>query len=211
MKRRRGQRESSSSFPGCISSRSIEIEFSLALNNRTGKYFVCRDLIEAVGELAENIWYWRIKSATVPCGLTARILGRLMTTEYVTRMSYPALDSSLGRRRRAKPTLFTDPLQILFHRLKSSDIILCHDVGPVTHPQLYADGVEAAYAKVFNEVREAQPHMLFVSRNSQAEFHRLYGNNYASSSVVYPPIRVSAVRGELEPVAGISRQISPYR
>ena len=193
-----------SSFSGCTSRRSIEIEFSLALNNRTGKYFVCSDLIEAVDELTENLWYWRLRSATVPYGLTARILGRLMTTEYVTRISYPALDAALGRRWRANPMLFTDPLQVLFYRLKSSDIILCHDVGPVTHPQLYADGVEEAYAKVFKEVRKARPHMLFVSHNSQAEFHRLYGNQYASSSVVYPPIRASTLRGELEPVAGIS-------
>jgi glycosyltransferase involved in cell wall biosynthesis len=203
MKRRKGQRVLSS-FHGCTSSRCIEIEFSLALNNRTGKYFVCSDLIEAVEELTESIWYWRMRSATVPYGLTARILGRLMTTEYVTRISYPALDAALGRRWRANPTLFTDPLQVLFYRLKSSDIILCHDVGPVTHPHLYADGVEEAYAKVFKEVREARPHMLFVSQNSQAQFHRLYGNEYASSSVVYPPIRVSVLRGELEPIAGIS-------
>ena len=203
MKKKKGQRVVPSTFVGCTSSRTIEIEFSLALNNRTGKYFVCSDLIEAVDEFTENIWYWRMRSANVPCGLTARILGRLMTTEYVTRVSYPALDAALGRRWRANPMLFTDPLQVLFYRLKSSDIVLCHDVGPITHPQLYADGVEEAYAQVFKEVREARPHMLFVSRNSQVEFHRLYGNEYASSSVVYPSIRVSALRGELEPVAGI--------
>ncbi len=192
------------SSPGCTSSRFIEIEFSLALNNRTGKYYVCRELIEAVDDLTENIWYWRIRSAATPCGLTARILGRLMTTEYVTRIGYPALDAALGRRWRANPMLFTDPLQVLFYRLKSSDIILCHDMGTITHPQLYADGVQEAYAKVFKELREARPHMLFVSRSAQGEFHRLYGNEYASSSVVYPPIRQGALSGELEPVAGIS-------
>jgi hypothetical protein len=79
-----------SSPPNCRSIRSIEIEFSLALNNRTGKYFVCMDLIEALVDLTENIWYWRISGAGVPHGLTARILGRLMTTEYVTRVGYPA-------------------------------------------------------------------------------------------------------------------------
>ena len=194
----------SASSAGFISRRLIEIEFSLALNNRTGKYFVCKDLIEAVDDFIENIWYWRIRSAAVPCGLTARILGRLMTTEYVTRTGFPGLDAALGRRWRANTILFTDPLQVLFYRLKSSDIILCHDMGTITHPQLYADGVQEAYAKVFKEVREARPHMLFVSRSAQGEFHRLYGNEYASSSVVYPPIRHGALRGKLESVDGIS-------
>jgi glycosyltransferase involved in cell wall biosynthesis len=194
----------SASSAGFISRRLIEIEFSLALNNRTGKYFVCKDLIEAVDDFIENIWYWRIRSAAVPCGLTARILGRLMTTEYATRAGFPGLDAALGRRWRANQILFTDPLQVLFYRLKSSDIILCHDMGTITHPQLYSDGVGEVYAKVFKEVREARPHMLFVSQNSQAEFHRLYGNEYTSSSVVYPPIRHGALSGELEPVDGIS-------
>jgi hypothetical protein len=30
--------------------RLIDIEFTLALNNRTGKYFFCRDLIDAAPE-----------------------------------------------------------------------------------------------------------------------------------------------------------------
>ena len=64
MKKKKGQRVVPSTFLGCTSSRTIEIEFSLALNNRTGKYFVCSDLIEAVDEFTENIWYWRMRSAT---------------------------------------------------------------------------------------------------------------------------------------------------
>ena len=127
-----------------------------------------------------------------------------MTTEYVTRVGYPAMDAALGKRRRKNSMLFTDPLQVLSYKIKSSDIILCHDMGTVTHPHLYADGVNRAYSKVFMEVRAARPHMLFVSRSSQAEFHRLYGDEYASSSVVYPPLRQGALGGELEPVAGIS-------
>jgi hypothetical protein len=42
------------------SSDQVDFEFTLALNNATGKFFVCRDAIAACNDLIRNVWYWRV-------------------------------------------------------------------------------------------------------------------------------------------------------
>jgi glycosyltransferase involved in cell wall biosynthesis len=183
----------------------VEVEFSLALNNRTGKFFFCRDMIDSCGDLISSINYWRIRSATLPSGLYRRVLGRLMIEEATKRVRHQVFDAVVPRLSRRAPVIFTDPLQVLLYRLKPGDLVVCHDLGPITHPELYSPGVERVYRRVFEEIAAASPHILFVSRNSQAEFERLYGKAYGSAHIAYPALRSEVTVGAPEPVPGIDR------
>jgi len=176
------------------------VEFSLALNNRTGKYFIGRDLLQDAADLVEPVVrYWRVGCRRTPDGLWARILGRLMTLEVNARARVSAFDRLVPRMRPPQPVLFTDPLQCLLYRLRAEDVVLCHDMGPITHPGFYARGVEALYQKIFSEILSARPNLVFVTQSSRQEFERLYGPAYASVQVIAPAVRDESVEGDAAP------------
>lgn len=170
----------------------IDVEFFLAIHNRTGKYFIGRDIIGDNEAIIRQAQYWRLTQsagAPPPHGLYGRIAGRLAVMEARYRATSPAFDRVLPRRRIDLPLLHLDPLTVLFHRLARHDLVLCHDVGPITHPALFPADVVAMYRKAYAEIADAAPHMIFVSRATEAAFHKLYAAEYASSDVIYPSLR----------------------
>jgi glycosyltransferase involved in cell wall biosynthesis len=181
-----------------------EIEFSLALNSRTGRYFVCRDMIEDTADLIGAVRYWRMSGPVTPEGLSAQVLGKLAAWECKARANSHWFDSLVPRMRRENPVVFTDPLQVLMYRMKSQDVVICHDMGPVSHPELYAPGAENQYRRLFAEMASVCPHMIFVSESSKREYERLYGRSYNSCRVVHPAIRLEVMDGPLEAIPGIA-------
>ncbi|WP_291846041.1 glycosyltransferase [Bradyrhizobium sp.] len=183
--------------------RPFDCEFTLALNNRTGKYFFCKEMIESSEDLIAAIRYWRVPMKRPPSGLLARLLGRMARWEIDFRSGTGPLNRLLPPSPHRRPMIFTDPREVLFYRLKSCDIVVCHDMGPVTHPHLYHVGVSHIYGKAFNQIRDARPFMIFVSAASRRAFVARYGDNYPLMQVVSPPLRIDMVRREESPLAGI--------
>ena len=69
--------------------RRVDCEFTLALNNRTGKYFLCRDMLDASADLIDRQFYWRLAFAKVPSRNLSRLLGRLARIEIDFRTRHP--------------------------------------------------------------------------------------------------------------------------
>src|SRR5437868_5244478 len=107
----------------------IDVEFSLALHNRTGKYFIGRDLLDHSSQLIADVRYWRAVRRQLPGGLVAKLLGRAFSMEVSMRAAFPALDPLLPRLRPPRPVLHLDPCSVLTHVLNKGDIVLCHDLG----------------------------------------------------------------------------------
>jgi glycosyltransferase involved in cell wall biosynthesis len=185
---------------------SIDVDFSLALNDRTGKLFLGKDIISSLGHRITKVRYGRFHGFP-PNDLMRRVVGRLTHKETIARVYRPRLVSLLPVIRNPRPTLHLDPLSVVRHRLEARDIILCHDVGPITHPQYFAPGVDDLYKQAYEQIRRIKPHMVFVSKTSQQEFHELYGKDYASSNVIYIPTRLGIKEGEGRPVDGVE---SPF-
>ena len=116
-------------------------DFSLALINRTGAFYSFRDVVVGpLGRFFAQTRYWRVFLSRPPDGLPRKILARLMLKEFgwLGASSWaPWPDGRAGGR---LPTVFFDPLYVLRARLKTDDIVLCHDIGPVSHPAIYAPG-----------------------------------------------------------------------
>src|SRR6201999_4093435 len=55
----------------------VDVDFSLAIHNRTGKYFIGRDLLETPDLPLGSVYYWYIAAGEPPSGLIGRIGGRL--------------------------------------------------------------------------------------------------------------------------------------
>lgn len=173
----------------------IDIDFSLALNDRTGKLFLGRDIIAALGDQVVNVRYGRL-SRFPRHDILRRVAGRLTHDETRVRVFRRKAAALLPRTRERHPTLHLDPLSVVRHRLEARDIVLCHDVGPISHPPYFAPGVDRFYSLAYGEMREAKPHMVFVSQTSQREFHALYGTDFSSSTVIYIPTRSGMEKGE---------------
>lgn len=181
----------------------IEVEFSLALNNRTGKYFAAQEYITDNRDCIAAVRYWRFKLERLPNGFVARALGWLMTREVELRVRSPFLAALIPRIRSRRSILFTDPYQVAMHKLKSNDTVVVHDLGPVTHPDFYAKGVADIYRCVFSEIKRVGAQLVFVSQSSREEFTRLYGKVYGDCPVIYNPIRSETIAGREDVLAGV--------
>lgn len=171
------------------------VEFSLALHNKTGKYFIGKDILSDQADLIGQVLYWRRGAKTTPGGYAAKALGRALHYELTLRRN-PLLRTA-GRLRPRNPVLHLDPFTVLFHHLAPKDLVLCHDMGPITHPDLFTQDVCDLYNRAYDQIAAAQTRMAFVSQTTRDEFTRLYGP-VPDMTVAYPPIRaaVSGLTGQ---------------
>jgi glycosyltransferase involved in cell wall biosynthesis len=179
------------------------MDCSLSLINRTGAHYISEDLSMA---FAGNgiLRRWRLLGQQLPTGITRKILGRLMLKEIVlfgtsNRFLWPEPKAVRLKR------LFLDPLYVSRSRLATSDIILCHDIGPISHPELYDDLTVRAYERAYAKIAAAQPGMVFVSNASQLAFGARFGTNFRFLKTISLYVRAGNLGNDLEPIPGIQR------
>ena len=90
---------------------ALDCEFTLALNNRTGKYFFCRDMIEASQDLIRNCYYWRVPLTDLPPKLWQEF-GRLARMEVNMRVQRPSSYHVIAPISHSRPMVFTDPRSV---------------------------------------------------------------------------------------------------
>ena len=61
----------------------IDIDFSLAMHNRTGRFFIGKDLIETPRLPLGDVYYWRLRSP--PRGMLRWAIGRLQRHQVTGR------------------------------------------------------------------------------------------------------------------------------
>jgi len=181
----------------------LDIDFSMAMYNRTGKYFIGRDLLDGVGDLFDNIYYWRLARERPPSGFFGKVVRKLQAWQIILN----AHGGLFGQRLLFKPRqalLHLEPYTVLTTKLSRHDVVIVHDVGPVTHPDLFEKKLYPAYKSIFDELCSVGPHLIFVSRASQLEFERIYpAAKPAGSYVVYPAIRSDVARKHGKAITGI--------
>ena len=174
-----------------------DVDFSLALHNRTGKYHIGRDILASCSDLIGDVFYWRIKRSKPPTGMAARIIGKAAAWEARLQDLVPSIQPI--RRR-----LHLDPLTVLSTRIGPKDAVLCHDLGPLTHPDLFPAKVPELYEKAYWQINRAQPKIVFVSRASRDRFADLYGVPQ-DATVIYPQIRIGSISDDSQPVLGVQK------
>jgi glycosyltransferase involved in cell wall biosynthesis len=184
--------------------RPIVADMSLALINRTGAYHVCREVAESCADLLAGTIHWRHRGESPPEGIIRRILGRIMLQE----IAHPRLGRLLPRRRRpGEAMLFMDPLYVMAEAPERGDTVLCHDLGPVSHPELFGPETEAAYRRAYRLIQAGRPGMVFVSEASRDAFIGAYGHDFRFLEVI--PLFVRPLRSgtDAEPPPGVT---SPF-
>lgn len=180
-------------IPAAPAGGGIVADMSLALLNRTGAYHVCREITESCGDLLAGTIHWRLRGALPESRNVRRILARLMLAE----IAHPAIRALLpGRRRADERFLYMDPLYVMGSMPRREDIVLCHDMGPVTHPDLFGPDTEATYREAYDLIRQGRPGMVFVSEASRDAFVGVYGSDFRFLEVIPLFVRAMTAEGE---------------
>lgn len=177
-----------------------DIDFSLALYNRTGKFFIGQKLLEVHPHRFRKIYYWRMPMERPPDRILSRLIGKLEELEHRARVLGVGKKFPVGRT--ASRMVHLDPLTVLHRDLAPDDLVLCHDLGPITHPELFSGPVVQSYRCAYDLIAKRRPAMVFVSKASAHSFMESFGEPRCGT-VVYPPIRHEVTWGGEEPIAGI--------
>jgi glycosyltransferase involved in cell wall biosynthesis len=179
------------------------LDCSLSLINRTGAHYIAEDLVSEFGNEG-IVRRWRLLGRQLPAGTVRKICGRLMLQE-ITRLgtsgSFLWPEPKTAKLKR----LFLDPLYVIRSRLEPSDIVLCHDIGPVTHLDLYDSGTVNAYQKAYAKIAEVQPGIVFVSNASRLAFEARFGTKFRFLRVIPLYVRTGSLTGNTEAIPGIQR------
>jgi glycosyltransferase involved in cell wall biosynthesis len=163
-----------------------DVDFSSALENRTGKYFIGRDLISDQQRHIRRVYYWRLGTAQHTMGSALRLLSPALRIEARGRS---LLGSAFGPLRRSSlPILHLDPFSVMHTAVSARDMVVCHDLGPITHPDLFRPWVGQLYRRAYRRIADADARIVFVSAATSEEFRRLFGEN-SRTTVIYPPLR----------------------
>jgi glycosyltransferase involved in cell wall biosynthesis len=179
------------------------LDCSLSLINRTGAHYIAEDLVSVFGRKA-IIRRWRLLGTQLPTGITRKLCGRLMLLEIArlgtsSRWLWPEPKAVRFKR------LFLDPLYVSRSRLESSDIVLCHDIGPVTHPELYDNRTVDAYQKAYAKIARIRPGIVFVSNASRMAFEMTFGTDFRFLKAIPLYVREGSLTGHAESIPGIQR------
>jgi glycosyltransferase involved in cell wall biosynthesis len=186
---------------GAAPRRRLLIDDSLSLINRTGAHFIAKDLVGHFRDRA-IVRRWRLFGAELPQGIGRKLLARAMLREmHWLGMRASARWPERGRMLR----LFLDPLYVMRAELDADDIVLCHDIGPLTHPELYLRQTVQWYEAVYARICERRPGLVFVSQTSQAAFAARFGRDFRFQRAIPLYVRSASDGGPEEPVPGITR------
>lgn len=168
----------------------IVLDFSLALANQTGAYYLGLDIATELFTEFSAIRYWRVTAKAPPKGLVRKVLAKAMFVEMDARIKQARFPKARTR------AVYLDPLYVLNGGVSADDVVLCHDLGPLTHPDLYhsTSGYEAAYRMI----AAAKPGMVFVSEASRDAFVVAFGTDFRFLRVIPLYVRSNITNGAAE-------------
>ena len=163
----------------------LTLDLSPMLVNRTAAFHICRAVWDGVADLEPRTQYFGETTPGSPYGgelerlkrKLADLLGRAAQADPPPIATAPSAAKEKAR------CVFLDPLYVLFSELSSADVVLVHDLSPVTTPAWHRPEVARLYERAFVKIAKAGPQLVSVSANSAETYHANYG---------YPrrPIRV---------------------
>lgn len=177
------------------------VDDSLSLINRTGAFYIARELVKAFASISK-VRRWRLWGDSLKIDLLRKVYARLMLKELnlmqdSERLMWPEDKSS-------KFTLYLDPLYVLRNKLKKNDVVLCHDIGPISHPHLYYPETVALYKKAFHKIRARGCGVVFVSEFSKSAFISAFGTEFRFLQSIPLYLRSNLAQVTPKPVDGLN-------
>ncbi|MBI1250728.1 MAG: glycosyltransferase [Alphaproteobacteria bacterium] len=178
-------------------------DFSLGVVNRTGAFMIVRDVLEKLPRYIADVRFWRLIQRDPPDGLWRKCLARLMMLELTLLgdsrvLPWPDSKAAPGRRR-----VYFDPLYVLRGELERGDIVQCHDIGPISHPELFSWNIARLYRMAYAKIQRVGPGMVFVSDATHQAFRAHFGDQFRFMQTIIQYVRPGVTDGDMEPVHGL--------
>ncbi|MDH6263517.1 glycosyltransferase involved in cell wall biosynthesis [Bradyrhizobium sp. BR13661] len=159
----------------------LMIDLTMNLGNRTAVY----DIGTEISRTATNrsVRYWRaVLNSPIEFrhGNMRSIIGKLLF-----RAAFKDLSSDVSSYwpRRTK-VLFIDPIFSLKTDLSPEDIVLCHDIAPVTNPEYYDPTAGEVYDRAYKRIQVSGPGIVFVSDFTRRAYLERYPGRYRFTRVI---------------------------
>lgn len=182
------------------------IDMTVCLFNRTAVYDIAGELFDLLpAGSAARLWRFWLRSKP-------RIMqSRLLTLAASGLHKFSSRDFSHNSwlpwpRKKASRMLFIEPLYCARTSIESEDIVYCHDIGPISHPDAYNQGSKYFYDLAYRRMQQAKPSLVFVSAYTKDAFLAQYPAQYASTSVI-PLYCRSVLKPAAAPPAKTSRTV----
>lgn len=163
-----------------IEAASWDVDFSAALRNRARKYHVGMNVISALEPRVRQLRYGRFVCDTPPEGW-CRVFVERPRAVLTLRWRCQGLG---GRLRPDRPVIHVDPYTAVHYRLAPQDVLICHDMGPITHPELFASQAVRLNGVVYERVAASRCTVVSVSAASWDAYREAFGARNATP-VIY--------------------------
>ena len=158
------------------------IDSTMCLANRTAVY----DIAAEISALAPHALhrYWRFLCSR-PLNFRESPLSSAIG-KAASRIVFADIESEWGKiwPRPDMPGLFIDPIFTLKTPLRRDDIVICHDIAPVTNPEFYDPGTGVVYDRGYKRIQQAGCGIVFVSKFTRQQFLNRYPGEYSFNKVI---------------------------
>lgn len=174
---------------------------SLSLINRTGAFYIARELVKAFANVSK-VRRWRLWGDSLKLDLLRKVYARLMLKEL--NFMQDSEKCLWPEDKSAAFTLYLDPLYVLRNKLKNDDVVLCHDIGPISHPHLYFPETVALYKKAYDKICACGCGVVFVSDFSKSAFTAAFGVNFRFLQSIPLYLRSNLTQVTAKPLDGVN-------
>ena len=150
------------------------LDLSPMLVNRTAAFQIGRAVMDALSDQEAELQYFGRPLAKPPSDIEALEL-RMRLTEALGLEETPKLPPQDDGPQSGTRRVFLDPLYVLFSHLTPQDVVLVHDLSPVTTPKWHDPAVARLYTAALREIARTGPQLLAVSHNTARTYHANYG------------------------------------
>lgn len=183
---------------------SLIVDMSPSAINRTAMYQISLDIADTLREETVAFQYFgetfrerpsskKLENARTRFG---KLIGLAEQGDVQAAKSFHrSLDTSTPR---SIPTLYLDPLYVLFSPITENDTVLLLDLSTISNPEWHAAAVGRLYELAFARIARERPKLLAISHNTSDAYAANFGYPTQPIRVVhlYVPehLRISAER-----------------
>jgi len=166
---------------------AICLDSTMTLANRTAVHDLGKEIFDIISHQAGacDVRYWRFFLKR-PLNFTRTALlsdiGKAFARLVFRDISVE--NAPLWPRGGSEFMIFLEPLFSLRTSLSRKDIVICHDIAPITHPELYSVLTYASYDRVYKRVAQCAPAIVFVSEFTKREYLKRYPADYRLTEVI---------------------------
>jgi glycosyltransferase involved in cell wall biosynthesis len=164
--------------------RTVVLDLTMNLVNRTAVHDMGMEIynLDPGRFLVRYGRYFRTKPINFTKNLVFSVLGKA-----AGRLVFRDLDSKITKlwsRGGCDRIVFLEPLFSRKTTIARSDIVVCHDIAPITHPHFYDTNTDAAYESAYRRIQQVAPTMVFVSDFTKNAFLQRFPSNYNECHVI---------------------------